>query len=127
LFLEGQSSVSLSENNAVLIRAICALLGIHTRITDSAAYELLGDRNDRLVNLCKQAGATCYLSGPAARSYLDEQAFADEGITVTWMDYGSYREYNQPHPPFDHGVSILDLLACTGPEARSFLLHNGRS
>jgi hypothetical protein len=42
------------------------------------------------------------------------------------MDYGSYREYNQPHPPFDHGVSILDLIASTGPEARSFLLHNGR-
>jgi hypothetical protein len=126
LFLEGPSSTSLSENNAVLIKAICDLLDIRTRITDSTAYELQGDRNQRLVNLCKQADATCYLSGPAAQSYLDEQAFADEGISVTWMDYGSYREYNQPHPPFDHGVSILDLIASTGPEARSFLLHNGR-
>jgi len=124
IFLEDAPTRSLSESNLKFINAICGMLDISTRITDSTEYELRGDRNVRLIELCKQAGASHYLSGPAARSYIDEGAFLSEGINVVWMDYGHYPEYTQPHPPFDHAVSILDLLACTGPAARDYLLND---
>ena len=111
----------LSEINEQFLRAVCALLRIPTAITRSSDYALAEGRTERLLDLCRQAGAATYLSGPSAREYLDETVFRDAGITVEWMDYGGYREYPQLHPPFEHGVSVLDLLFNTGADARSYL------
>ena len=36
---------------------------------------------------------------------------------MTYFDYSDYPEYEQPHPPFEHTVSILDLVFSTGPDA----------
>jgi hypothetical protein len=124
---EGLASEQLlGRANLHLIRAVCNLLGIRTTISDASKYALEGDRNERLVNLCQQVGASTYLSGAAAKVYLDERQFADAGIAVEWMSYEGYDEYPQPHPPFDHHVSVLDLLASTGPAASSYLLHGAR-
>ena len=84
-------------------------------------YALEGDATGRLVAMCRQAGATAYLSGPSARVYLDLQRFAQEGITVVFADYMRYPEYPQLYPPFEHGVSVIDLLVQTGPNARRFM------
>lgn len=108
----------LSAVNLRFIRLVASLLGITTSITSSRDYPGGGDRNQRLVDLCLGAGATEYLSGPAARGYLDEPLFAEAGVAVTWMDYSRYPEYPQLHaPPFIHGVSVLDLILNVGPEA----------
>ena len=53
------------------------------------------DPTARLLELAAATDATVYLSGPAARSYLDEAAFAAHGISVAWMDYGGLPEYPQ--------------------------------
>jgi len=124
LYESASTEPLLSRVNEKFLRAICGLLGIETRITRSMDYQLRGNRVDRLVDLCEQAGAGEYLSGPAARSYLDESRFAEKGIAVRWMDYSGYPEHRQLFsPPFVHEVSILDLLLNEGPVgARSFLL-----
>jgi hypothetical protein len=111
----------LSKINQTFITKICSMIGIETQITDSTKYELIGDRNERLVNLCKQAGADIYLSGPAAQSYLDASLFENAGIKVEWMDYSGYPEYTQLFPPFDHYVTILDLIFNEGPQATQFM------
>lgn len=128
LFL-GPSPTMLSEANTRLLKRISEGLRLDTAITRAEDYMPEGDRNERLVDLCRKAAATHYLSGPAARAYLDESRFTEAGIIVEWMDYTGYAEYPQLYPPFDHAVSILDLLACAGHEAPSFMLHargNGR-
>ena len=89
----------------------------------SSDYEADGDRNERLIALCKSVGADCYLSGPAAKAYLDEAVFRSAGVSVEWMDYSSYPEYPQLHGTFVHGVTVLDLLLNTGPNARTYLGH----
>ena len=43
------------------------------------------------------------------------------GYPVKWKDYSNYPEYPQAHPPFDHGVTILDLLFNVGPEAPRYI------
>jgi hypothetical protein len=111
----------LSQVNRHFIEAICAELGITTQLTWSDDYEVVDGKNERLITLCKQAGADHYLSGPTAQSYLDETAFAAEGITVSYMDYAGYAEYPQLYPPFDHAVSIIDLLFNVGPKARDYM------
>jgi hypothetical protein len=122
---KGAVSSSLSTINRYFLDYICSVLGIKTRITNSADYEILDDRNLRLVHICKQVGAAIYYSGPAARSYLDEQIFAANGIQVVWMNYASYPEYQQLYPPFAHAVSVIDLLLNQGPNAKRYMKSFG--
>ncbi|RPH38353.1 hypothetical protein EHM92_00280 [bacterium] len=111
----------LSRINCRFLVWICSVLGIRTRLTRSSEYKIEGDRLERLVNLCVQAGATEYLSGPAAKDYLDEKRFAEAGIAVRYMDYSGYPEYPQLHGAFDHRVSILDLILNAGPDAFRYM------
>jgi len=112
---------TLSDVNYRFIAVVCGLLGIQTRITRSMDYRLVDGRNERLVDLCRQVGADIYLSGPSARAYLDESLFEASGIEVRYADYSGYPEYEQPHPPFEHAVSIVDLLFSEGAKARQFM------
>jgi hypothetical protein len=111
----------LSAVNRLFIERICRLLAIRTPITDASAYPDAPEKSERVVALCEAAQATRYLSGPAAKAYLDEAAFAARGVELAYMDYGGYREYAQPNPPFDHGVSVLDLLFCAGADAAALM------
>jgi hypothetical protein len=111
----------LSEINYIFICEVNKILDIKTKISWSSDYELSGEKSERLLNICKQTGASEYISGPAAKSYLNEELFHIENIKVTWMDYSGYPEYNQLFPPFEHGVSILDLIFNEGPNARKFM------
>lgn len=117
----------LSQINYHLLCAVNRLLGIDTPISWSSAYPGSGDKNGRLLAICLAAGAERYLSGPAAQGYLDVSRFSDAGVAVEWIDYGGYPEYRQNHPPFEHGVSVLDLLVHKGPESRSFMKIGKRS
>jgi WbqC-like protein len=107
----------LSAINRAFLDTICDLLGIETTLSWSTDYEAQGTKTDRLVSLCQASGATTYLSGPSAEDYMDESLFAAAGIELGYMDYSGYPEYPQLHPPFEHEVTVLDLLFNTGPEA----------
>ena len=111
----------LSQVNERFITTISALLGIQTKISRSSDFELIEGKSERLLAICLQAKATHYLSGPAAKAYLDEDLFKRNGIKILWMDYSDYVEYPQLYPPFEHAVSILDLIFNTGPRACNFM------
>jgi hypothetical protein len=116
----------LSDINYRFLVALCKLLGIETPITWSMDYEVVMGKTERLLQLCVQAGASTYLSGPRAQSYLDETAFAAEGISVRYMNYDGYPEYDQLHGPFEHNVSVIDLLLNMGPAAPRYLTRSSR-
>lgn len=113
----------LSELNVALLDDLCQLLGIDTEMVRARDLELSGGPTERLVDICRQLGADTYLSGPAAREYMDTTLFDETGIAIEWMDYEGYPEYRQPHPPFNHHVSIIDLLMCTGEDAADHMLQ----
>jgi hypothetical protein len=112
----------LSEVNRRFLETIAGALGITTQLTSSMDYDIIDGKTERLLSLCRQAGATDYLSGPAARDYLDEEMFRAAGISVSWMSYDGYPEYDQRRVPFEHGVSVLDLLFNVGVDAPSYML-----
>jgi hypothetical protein len=120
---EGATDPLLSNVNRHLLTGICELLGIRTRLSWSMDYEVQAGKTERLVGICRQLGASEYLSGPSARGYLDENLFAQAGIAVRWMDYSQYPEYPQLFPPFAPDVSIVDLILNTGGEARTHLVQ----
>ena len=113
----------LTELNRRFLEEICRYLGIRTVISDCRDYELIPGKNERLVHICRQSGATEYISGPAAKCYVNEQLFADQGITYTWFHYDGYRAYPQLWGEFTHQVSIVDLLFNCGPESPNYLRY----
>jgi hypothetical protein len=52
---------------------------------------------------------------------MDEDLWRRNGVAVQYKSYQGYPEYAQLNGEFEHGVTILDLLFCTGPQARRFL------
>jgi hypothetical protein len=123
-FYESPGSIYLSEINISLIRIVNEILGIKTAILNSRDFALKGNATDKLIELCKKRNATVYLSGSAAKNYIDEPLFAEANIQIQWMDYAGYPEYPQLHPPFEHAVSIVDLLFNTGPDSKKYMKWN---
>lgn len=126
----GRKWVSLSELNQHMICTISRdLLGITTKFRDSREFHTSGHKLDRLLELVVKAKADRYISGPAAKGYIEPARFADAGIELVWKDYSGYPEYPQRFPPFEHGVSILDLLFNAGPDAPWYIWgwRNGES
>jgi hypothetical protein len=114
----------LSEINYLFLSEICKYLDIHTPMKFSYEYPYQSeDRNLRLIEICQLANATDYYSGPAAQSYMDIPLFEKHNIKVHWLDYSGYKEYTQLHPPFEHGVSIIDLLLNEGKNSKHFLKY----
>jgi len=111
----------LTKINEGFIRWLSRRLCLKTHIIRDRELKFSGDRNERLVDLCKSLNATRYLSGPSAKTYLDAAMLERAGITVEWMQYGPYPVYPQPHGDFEHNVSMLDTLFCTGPGAHRFI------
>ena len=117
----GSNEKLLSRINYQFIVAICEILGIRTKISWSMDYRLIDGQTERLIDLCNQACATEYLSGPGARDYINDKFFELEEITLTYMDYSDYPEYNQLYAPFEHAVSIIDLIFSEGPNAPKYM------
>jgi hypothetical protein len=111
----------LTDINTLLIKYICDIIGITTAIKRAEDFVLEGDKNDRLLSLCRQTDSNLYLSGQKGRNYLDVERFESQGITVQWMDYSGYPSYKQRFGKFEHSVTILDLLFNTGPAAPEYM------
>ena len=111
----------LSEINGYFLRVIADYLHIDTPITWSSDYQLAEGKTERLVDLCVQRGASDYYSGPAAKNYMDESLFEAANINVHYWDYSGYDEYEQLYPPFDHAVSILDMIFNLGDKTTDYM------
>ena len=127
----GSAWNNLSDLNQTLIRDISRdYLGLTTTFVDSRNFHASGHKLDRLLDIVRKSGATTYVSGPAAKDYIEPARFAEIGVELVWKDYSGYPEYPQRYPPFEHGVTILDLLFNVGPDAPAYIWgwrHGARS
>ena len=117
--LEG--AVLLSDVNRRLIERICERLDISTQLRSSREFPRAEGKNERLLEICRALGAAGYLSGPAARDYIDESLWNANGISVAYKSYEGFPEYPQLYGPFEHGVTVLDVFFHVGPNARDYI------
>ena len=110
----------LVDLNLTLIRLICSWLGLECTTVRSSELNIQGERNERLLNLCYRFGARRYLSGDAAKAYLDVERFRQQGIDVQWQCY-QHPIYPQLHGEFMPYLSILDLILNCGDESAAVL------
>lgn len=111
----------LSEINYHFIRAINDYLGIETELKFSSEFSLHEERTLRLLKICEELQATDYITGPSVKNYIDIEPFKDKNISLTVMNFENYSEYDQLYPPFEHSVTILDLLFQKGSKANQFM------
>lgn len=111
---------TISSLNVALIRWVMNLLDIKTPILFSRDLNPVGFRTDRILDIIAKIGATSYLVGSSAQSYIEVDKFKAAGIGLEFKTY-SYLEYPQLHGPFDPNVSIIDLIFNCGPESSKYL------
>jgi hypothetical protein len=111
---------NLSEMNIYCIELIAKELGITTEFVTSIDLHAEGIKDDRVLDICKKLNGTYYLSGPAAKDYIKPEKFEINNIELDYIDY-DYPEYTQLHGPFNHYVSVLDLIFNCGPEAAYYI------
>jgi hypothetical protein len=95
-------------------------LKLSPNVVLASATGIGGAQSERLINLCVHFGAQRYLSGNAARDYLDVGAFGKRGIEVVWQDY-RHPIYPQQHEPFVPYLSAIDLILNCGDDSASIL------
>ncbi|MBF4983628.1 WbqC family protein [Nonlabens mediterrranea] len=115
---------NLSEINMLFIKAILYYLGITTKIIRSKDLVLHGDKNERLIGLCNQLNCNRYISGPAAKSYMDLELFASNHIKVEFLEYSGYKVHKQLFNDFEPLVSIVDILFNEGPNSRDYVFND---
>jgi hypothetical protein len=97
--------------------------GIRTKLYLSSQMKASGRKDELVVNLCRELGATVYLSGPLGRNYLREELFGQHNIAVRYDDY-RHPMYPQVHPGFEPYMAAIDLLFNAGPASREILLKD---
>lgn len=99
------------------VRALAEAFGITTPTYRSSQLAVGGDRNARLLAICKHFEAASYLSGVAAQEYLDVALFTAAGIRVEWQAF-EHPVYAQTREPFVSHLSAVDALLCAAPQMR---------
>jgi hypothetical protein len=95
-------------------------LSLAPSIHRSSELGIAGEKSERLLNLSRHYGADRYLSGDAAKDYLDVALFATHGVTVDWQQF-AHPIYPQLHGEFVPFLSALDLIFNCGDESASIL------
>lgn len=124
LFTQAGKIEFLSEVNELFLKEICKVLSIKTEFINSSEFELESGKSERILGICKQLQTTTYFTGPTAKAYMNESLFKENGIEVKYYNFENYPEYPQLYPPFEHAVSILDVLFMTGPDASNHVFYN---
>lgn len=105
----------LSVLNMALTEGVANYLGLFIKTFLSSQLKTKsGDRNERIIDLCKWTKATTLYDGQSARNFIDDKRFQREGVEVTFQDY-RHPEYRQFQGPFISHLSVVDLLFHYGP------------
>jgi hypothetical protein len=106
----------LHDLNLAVIRWLLGAFGIATPVRCASEWEARTEPTDRLIDLCRAAGGTAYLSGPGGDDYLDTPRFESSGLRLEVQRF-QHPIYRQVYEPFMPAMSAIDLLFCCGPEA----------
>ena len=112
----------LADLNMAVLRWLLGEFGIKTPLRLSSDMPLPEEPTERLIAICRTAGATSYLAGAGAKGYMDFEKFEKAGIPVDVQDF-HHPVYRQCYEPFVPGLSAIDLLLTCGGQS----LHSLRS
>jgi hypothetical protein len=114
--------IYLSDFNQNFIKRFSTeILELKTTFHDSTEINVKRKKLNKIIGLLEAVKGNYYISGPLAKSYIDESEFSTRNIGLCYKDYSGYPEYKQLFPPFSHYVSILDLLFNVGDNIKYYI------
>ncbi len=96
-------------------------LGIATAVDSAGDYDFQGQKEELVIDMCRQIGAEVYIFGTQGKDYADEAAFREAGITPLFQDY-RHPVYSQLYGNFQSHLSIVDLLFNYGDDSLDILM-----
>ena len=114
---------NLSDINKFLIIEISRYLGFKTKFLDSKTIKInsTNDPSQRIFEIANARKAKIYVTGPAAKNYLNENKFTNNSINVEWFDYKDTKVYNQSYQYFIPNLSIIDCMMNCGKYTELYL------
>jgi hypothetical protein len=120
-FASFSDEIHLSKINTKLVKTIFESLNIDTQILHASDIPHSGSATEKLVSISKFINAGTYVSGPAAKDYLDTSEFSKQKIEVEFFDYS-----NLPRDENDtvdgNSLSIIDSIFRSNSESLNHLL-----
>jgi hypothetical protein len=118
----------LVDLNIYSVEKISKVLGLKTPkfIRKSEIEGLDGRKVDSIVSICDKIGADEYISGPAARNYIDHNEFQklkQNNIDLYWFEF-DHPEYPQIGDDFIPYLSVIDMLLNAGEESLDLIRNS---
>jgi hypothetical protein len=113
---------SLADYTIGLIEFLCGAFGVTTPRIRSSSLGVEGQKASLLASICKEVGASSYLSAPGSQEYIEESdAFERASVSVRYHRY-NHPEYPQGKGAFLPHMAAIDLLFhCGGDEGLKVL------
>ena len=111
----------LVDLNYEMLLLFLGWLQIKTKIVRMRDYEFKGVKNDLVLDMCKQLGASIYIFGAQGRNYADIDSFHQNQIVPYFQDY-RYPAYKQFRGEFTPFLSIVDLLFNEGHRSLEIIM-----
>ena len=128
LYKKTSCFIKLTDINRLFLEEMCRLLKINCKISISTDYYSLQELDrfnpsERLSSLARASGSSIYLSGPAAKSYLDLQIFKQVNIKVKYANYERISGQAAKTNDYFNTHSIVDTLANFGLQQTNEILR----
>lgn len=128
--LINEGSTILGDLNIVIIESIAKRIGITTELKKSSDLnDLQGQKEERLIEICKQIGCRTYVSPQGSSAYIESERegglFLENGINLFYMNYEHpvYEQYSRKDfVPF---MGIIDLLFNVGFDGSLEVIRSG--
>lgn len=104
---------SISETNTILLKRVCELLAIDTKITVlSKEFPMITEANEADewgIEVSKALNATTYINAIGGIDFYNEQKYGASNLEIQFIqpNLKSYKQYNHIFIP---GLSIIDVL-----------------
>jgi hypothetical protein len=121
--LYGFQCEKMMDFNLKSIDMLMDMLDIKIERILASTLNPVGKNNDLLVDILKKVGATTYLSGIGAKSYIDPRPFEDARINLIWQEF-KHPVYSQLYGEFIPYLSSIDLLFNCGIQQSREILRN---
>ena len=116
----------LVDHNLDLIEQFCRYLGAGVKIVRATELPHAGTREERLLDLVRNAGGDVHLTSTTATHVIDWSGFDDAGIPVYAQNFG-HPIYAQGTLAFLPNLAATDMLFHTGTAAAGILASCSRA
>ncbi len=106
----------LCELSIFLTQYLASSMGIRAKVARSSEGQFSEEPTERLIEICRWAGADTYVAGAGGFNYMRLDRFPQEGIRVLRQEFEA-PIYPQRYGRFEPNLSIVDLLFNCGPKS----------